>query len=51
MAEVELSGAPLSNKRGTAMWKGLIQVTRASAKRVGEIHGFSFEWDRRAAAR
>jgi hypothetical protein len=45
MVVAELSGAPLSNERGTAMWKGLIQVTRATAKRVGEIYGVPFEWD------
>ena len=45
MVEAELSGAPLSNERGTAMWKGLIQVTGATAKRVGEIYGVPFEWD------
>jgi len=45
MVQAELSGSPLSNERGTAMWKGLIQVTRAIAKRVGEIYGVPFEWD------
>ncbi len=45
MEEAELNGAPLSNERGTAMWKGLIQVTRATAKRVGEIYGVPFDWD------
>jgi hypothetical protein len=43
--EAELSGAPLSNERGTAMWKGLIQVACATAKRVREIYGVPFEWD------
>jgi hypothetical protein len=45
MVEADLSGTPLSNERGTAMWKGLIQVTRTTAKRVAEIYGFPFEWD------
>ncbi len=45
MVEAESSGAPLSSERGTAMWKGLIQVTCATAKRVGEIYGVPFEWD------
>ena len=45
MVEAELSGAPLSNERGAAMWKGLIQVTCATAKRVGEIYRVPFEWD------
>jgi hypothetical protein len=27
------------------MWKGLIQVTCATAKRVGEIYRVPFEWD------
>ena len=51
MEEAELNGAPLSNERGTAMWKGLIQVTRATAKRVGEIYGVPFDWDRRPPPR
>src|ERR1017187_7030427 len=45
MEEAELSGAPLSNERGIAMWKGLIRVTRATAKRVGEVYGVPFDWD------
>jgi hypothetical protein len=45
MAGAELNGSPLSGERGTAMWKGLISVTRAKAMRVGEIDGVRFEWD------
>jgi hypothetical protein len=45
VVEAELSGTPLSNDHGTAMWKGLIQVTCATAKRVREIYGVPFEWD------
>ena len=45
MVGTELGVAPLSNNRGTAMWKGLIQVTCATAKRVREIYGVPFEWD------
>jgi hypothetical protein len=44
-ARTELSNSPLSSERGTAMWKGLIAVTRAMALRVGEIDGVPFEWD------
>jgi hypothetical protein len=45
MAGVELSKAPLPSERGTAMWKGLITVTRSTAMRVGEIDGVPFQWD------
>ena len=44
-AGAELSKAPLGSERGTAMWKGLITVTRATGMRVGEIDGVPFEWD------
>lgn len=45
MAGADLIKAPLSSKRGIAMWKGLIAVTRTTAMRVGEIDGVRFEWD------
>ena len=45
MERSELSGPPLSTERGTAIWRGLIKVTHATAKRVGEIYGVPFEWD------
>ncbi|MGA2572464.1 MAG: hypothetical protein ABSF23_18300, partial [Terracidiphilus sp.] len=45
MSEAELSKTPLSSERGAAMWKGLIQVTRGTAMRVGMIDGVPLEWD------
>jgi hypothetical protein len=45
MSEPELGKTPLSNERGAAMWKGLIQVTRGTAMRVGMIDGVPLEWD------